>query len=285
MIFASADIRDRIAERHLRVRGCVRISTDGSLTSLEERRMIALRRHSPQDYAEFPNIDETNVGTLTVTDQACLDEVGVCLLQAKAHERFGAALLHSHFPIESDETFLEEVHTDEERITLRPARNGPSSLYATSVCFDNDPRSGRFLLVGLEFASEQALAGVPPIDDLDRDVLTSVGRILQCREKIRRFGIRLLHDPLKLNGRVLLETCDPINRVLTCRSADEDDPDFVQSTATVFRWGEARAQSEDGLVISQKCMQFCKVAQRCVRPIHGSHQQSTSHEPTGHRSV
>ena len=195
------------------------------------------------------------------------------------------ALLHSHFPIESDETFLQEVHADTERITLRPVQDAPSGLFATSVCFDDaDPRSGKFQLVGLEFASEQALAGVFPMDDLDRDVLTSVGQILHCRGKTRRFGVRLLHDPLKLNGRVLLETCDSINRVLTCRSTAEDDPGFVQSIATVFRWEEAWARREDGLVISQECMQFCKKVQACVRPIHGSHQESTSHELT-HRSV
>ena len=39
-------------------------------------------------------------------------------------------------------------------------------------------------------------------NDLDRDVLTSISRILRGCGKTRRFGIRLLHDPLKLNGRV-----------------------------------------------------------------------------------
>jgi hypothetical protein len=247
--------------------------------------MIALRHHSPQDYAQFPDIDATNVGTLTKGDRACLDELGNCLLQAKSHERFGASLLHSHFPIESDETFVEEVHADAELITLRPARDAPSSLFATSVCFDDvDSCSGEFRLVGLEFATEQALAGVFPMDDQDRVVLTSVGRILHRHGKTRRFGVRLFHDPLKLNGRVLLETCDSINRVLTCRGTAEDDPGFVQSIPTVFRWEQAWARRDDGLVISQECMQFCKMVQACnVRA--GRHDKGDSRHDTTHREV
>jgi hypothetical protein len=253
--------------------------------SLEERQMIALRRHSARDYAEFPDIDAPNVGTLGKGDQACLGEIGHCLLQANAQARFGAALLHSHFPIESGETFVEDLHADAELITLRRARDAPSGLFATSVRFDDaNPSSGEFRLVGLEFASEQVLAGVFPINDLDRDTLTSVGRILRDYGKTKRFGIRLLHDPLKLNGRVLLESCDSFNRILTCRSTAEDDPSFVQSIATVFRWEEAWAEKEDGLVVGQECMQFCKSIQRCERRASGSHRGSSSHDST-HREI
>ena len=225
--------------------------------------MIALRRHSSQDYAAFPDIDAPNIGTLTEEDRTCLDEVGDFLLQAKSHHRFGVALLHSHFPIENDETLVEEVQTEAKLITLRPASDERSGLGATSVCFDDvDTPSGECRLVGLEFASGQELAGVSPIDDQDRDVLIGIGRILHHRSKSRRFGVRLLHDPLKLNGRVLFETCDLNNRVLTCRSIADDDPKVAQSIPTVFRWQEPRARMEDRLAVDQKCI----TVSRCTRP-------------------
>src|ERR1700722_20813023 len=99
--------------------------------------MIALRRHDHKDYSELPHIDTTNVGTIDDGDGACLGEVGECLMQSKANKRFGAGLLHSHFPVESDETLVEEVRADAEVIALRPIRNAPTSLFATSGCFDD----------------------------------------------------------------------------------------------------------------------------------------------------
>jgi hypothetical protein len=248
--------------------------------------MLTMRHHNSHDYAILPNIDDTDAGTITADDQACLDEIGDCLLRAKVHSRFAVTLLHSHFPIDDDEILLEEAHSGEQMITLQPVRVRPSSVFATNVCFDDaDTRSGEPRLVGLEFASSQTLAGVAPIQEFDRDVLTSVGAIVRHRERIRRFGIRLLHDPLNLNGGVLLETCDPIHRVLTCRRDTANDLASLQSIPTVFRWEEAPARNGYGLVIGQECIQFCRAVQRCVMPVHGSHSKSSSHEPTGHRSV
>jgi hypothetical protein len=247
--------------------------------------MLTMRHHNSRDYTALPDIDETDAGTISADDQACLDEIGNCLLRAKAHLRFGATLLHSHFPVENEETLLEEVQTDAQMITLRPVRNEASGLFATNVSFDNaDARGGELRLVGLEFASREALAGVAPISDSDCNVLTHIGIILHRHVKTGRFGVRLLHDPLNLSGGVLLETCDPVHRVLTCRSAMEDDPAFVQSVATVFCWEEVQAGSEDGLVIGQECIQLCKRVQRCEKSVHGSHKESNNHESTGHRS-
>jgi hypothetical protein len=186
----------------------------------------------------------------------------------------------------SRETLLEEVWTDKSLITLRPVRAESSNLFATNVCFDDaDTCSGELRLVGLEFASDNTLAGVAPIGDSDRDVLASVDTILRRRGKTKRFGIRLLHDPLNLDDGVLFETCDPIHRVLMCRSGTQDDPALAQSIATVFRWEVVQARSTDGLVVGQGCIQFCRSVQRCVLSVHGSHEQSSTHEPTGHRSV
>jgi hypothetical protein len=242
--------------------------------------MIVIRPHNPQDYALLPNIDRTNVSTLSADDQACIHEVGTCVLQAKAHERFGVVLLHSHFPIEIDEILFEDVDTRMDLISLRPVRNPPPNLFPTSVCFDDTTSLDEEVVsvVGLEFAPREALAGVAPIDDFDCNILSNVRRILYGRGKTRRFGIRLLHDPLKLNGRVLLETCDSVSRVLTCKGRIAND--VIESVATVFRWEQVWTRREDGLAISQECMQFCKNVQECIRPIHGSHQSRNNHEST-----
>ncbi len=243
--------------------------------------MLALRHHNSRDYAMLPDIDDTDAGTLTLADQVCLDEIGHCLVRSNAHSRFGVTLLHSHFPIDDDETFVEEIQTDARLITLRPVRRSLSELFAINVRFDDAvPYKGRVQLVGLEFAPDQALAGVSPIGDFDCAVLSTIAQILERQEKRGRFGLRLLHNPLKLNDNdsILLETCNPTQRLLTCRAGAEDDPDFYRSVATVFRWDRVQANvGLGGPEASRECMQFCKYVQRCVRPIHGSHKSSKEH--------
>ncbi|SRR5579871_1957425 len=241
--------------------------------------MLAIQRHSSRDYAVLPDIDTTDLGIITADDQACLDEVGICLLAAKAHSRFGLTLLHSHFPVHDDEMLLEEVNTDERVITVRPVRVDHSSVFATNICHDDADQ-----LVGLEFASYQTLAGVAPIGDSDSNVLTGIVDILRRRAKTKRFGIRLLHDPLELDGNVLFETSDLARRILSSRS-ETDSSALLQSIPTVFRWEEVRAGSGDGLTVDQECMQYCRTVSRCVQPVRGSHDRSRSHEPTGHESV
>ncbi len=248
--------------------------------------MLTLRHHNSNDYEILPDIDDTDAGIITVGDQSCLDEIGDCLLEAKVQSRFAVTLLHSHFPIDDDETLLEEVNVNGHVMTLRPVRGRPSGVFATNICFDDAGACGKELkLVGLEFASSETLSGIIPINDSDRNVLTSVVGILRRHWKTRRFGVRLLHDPLDLKGDVLLETCDPINRVLTCRSDAVDGLTSVRSIPTVFRWEEAQVRSGNGAVTSQECIQFCRTVQRCLAPTRGSHSRSSSHEPTGHQSI
>ena len=248
--------------------------------------MLTLRRHRSHDYATLPDIDDTDAGVISLDDQVCLDEIGDYLLRAKVHSRFAVTLLHSHFPIDDDEILLEEAHDHERTITLQPVRDQPSRAFATNVCFDDGVACGEELrLIGLEFASSQTLAGVVPINDFDQDILLRVYGILLSHGKMKRFGVRLLHDPLNLGGDMLLETCDPVHRVLTCRSETVVGLVGVQSIPTVFRWEEAQVGSGDELVIGQECIQFCRTVQRCVRPAHGSHSKDSSHEPTGHRGV
>jgi hypothetical protein len=247
--------------------------------------MLTMRHHTSNDYALLPDIDDSDAGTITAADQACLDEIGNGLLRTRAHERFGVTLLHSHFPIENGETLVEEVHTDSDLLTLRPVRTNGSELVATNICFDDarsrfeDPR-----LIGLEYTCAHVLAGAVPINNSDRDTLSLVHDVLRSYGMTNRFGIRLLHDPLKLKGDILLETCDPIRRTLTCRRSREDDPALARSIPTVFTWEEISATDRDGLVIGQGCIQLCTTKHRCEVSSRGSHKHSSSHEPSGHQS-
>jgi hypothetical protein len=189
--------------------------------------MIQLRRHNSRDYVALPDIDLTSAGILAADDHSCLAEIGRCLVEEHANERFGATLLHSHFPVDDDELLVEEAHADLQLITLRP-RSGPChGLVATSVCFEG--AGDEFGLIGLEYTSADALSRVCPLGAEDRDVLTHLHEILGRNKKVGRFGVRLLHDPLGLSGRVLLETCDPDSRVLTCRTTTEDDSGFAEA--------------------------------------------------------
>lgn len=205
--------------------------------------MLALRHHDSLDYAKLPDIDATDAGIITSDDQACLDEIGSTLLRSRFHERFGTTLLHSHFPIGDHETLLEEVCLDERAITLRPVCGQPFDVFATNVCFDDAHASrGGLRLVGLEFATRQALGGAASIGSSDHDVLTSVTQILQGHGKTKRFGIRLLHDPLRLGGTALWkraipckESLDPVAKQRVRRPSDP----YLQSSAGK-RLGQAK---------------------------------------------
>ncbi len=240
--------------------------------------MLSIRSHAPEDYDSLPDIDKSDVGTLTQSDLDCLDELGDYIVEANAHNRFAATLLHSHFPISADETLVTQVDFENAAITLQPKRNAGSALAATNILFDAESAEGKDLrLVGLEFAARETLGGVQPIEDSDHDVLSGVAAILSRHSKTRRFGMRLVHDPLELDQRVLLETCDLLNRVLTCAPKDVDDVDFLDAIPTVFRWQPVAQFDANARVVSQSCVQFCKSVQGCVRLPDG-HQGSSSHE-------
>jgi hypothetical protein len=206
-----------------------------------------------------------------------LNDLGDCLVASKVHRRFGVSLLHRHFPVENGETLVEEVNLGDALLTLRPKRI--TIPYApTNMCFeDEDEPTKTIRLVGLEFASRRELCGVSPINDCDSNILANLRQILARHGKSQRFGIRLLHDPLKLNGCVLLESCDPTNRVLTCRITTTHDPDFRQSIPTTFSWKEAASRNETDLVVAMTCESSCWVATSCESDPHDGHRGKVTH--------
>jgi hypothetical protein len=225
--------------------------------------MLNIRKHRFEDYARLPNIDAAGVGDLDQSDLACLDEVGDNLVAAGRHERLGLTLLHNHFPVGDDETLVEEIDIVEKVLTLRPKRNSAQRLTATSVCFESTDNQRADQLIGLEYAEITVLSGVKPFDATDREIITQIGRIILNHGKIRRFGIRLLHDPLNVADCILLETSDVTNRILTSRPMTVDEVALRESIPTVFSWRLLGEHGEADQVITQTCMQMCKASIRC----------------------
>jgi hypothetical protein len=221
--------------------------------------MITIRSHTADDYASLPNIDDGYTGRLTGEDRACLQELGRFLVCVQANERFGVILLHNHFAFEDGEQLVQEFHFNTRHITLSPRRGLANDVVPIGVLFESaDHRDIR--LVGLEFLS--ALGDVRPISDLDEKVLASVSEILARHRKLKRFGVRLLHDPLDLKDHVLLETCDPEKRVLTCVPTSAAEMKEVNSVPTLFQWMAVRT-ADNSWSASQECPIHCVMKQAC----------------------
>lgn len=73
---------------------------------------------SPVQWAELRDIDD--VEPLNDSDAACLAEVREVLAHHGRLQRFGIALLHSHFELAPDEVLLESSDEQERTLTLRP---------------------------------------------------------------------------------------------------------------------------------------------------------------------
>jgi hypothetical protein len=241
--------------------------------------MLTIRKHTFEDYARLPNIDAAGVGDFDDNDLACLNEIGDSLVASGRHARFGLTLLHSHFYIDDDETLVEEIDAAENALTLRPKRNCESQLAATNICFESAHSPNGNRLIGLEYADRPMLNGVTPFDAADQETITQIGRIILRHGKIRRFGIRLLHDPFNLADRILVETSDVTNRILICRPMTVDQIAFRDSIPTVFSWRALGKGTEGDQVITQSCMQMCKSLRRCNIGRSG-HTRDSSHEST-----
>ncbi|MCF3947462.1 hypothetical protein [Acidiphilium iwatense] len=220
--------------------------------------MLEIRAHRTQDYAELPHIDNAGVGDFLADDQGCLDDIGCHLLSKHAHNRFGVILLHKHFTIDADEICVETANYSTRRLISRPTSDAPAGLAVTRLMFDSDgPSAVNIGGIGLEFADSGLLAGVIPIGESDTETLMGVAKILAHRNKLRRFGIHLLHNPLELRNEILVETCDPSARVLVSTPLPEDNASEAGAIVTAFRW--LGTSVKDGQVVSQACVptQYC----------------------------
>lgn len=66
--------------------------------------------------------DIGDVQPLSVSDEACIQEVRQVLAKHGALSRFGVTLLHEHFDIADDEVMMEFVDKDNRVLTTRPVK-------------------------------------------------------------------------------------------------------------------------------------------------------------------
>ena len=75
----------------------------------------------PMQWNGVPDLDD--VKPLAEDDYPCLKEVRDVLARHGKLDRFGLALIHSHFAVQPDECLVEFVDADARTLTIRPMKN------------------------------------------------------------------------------------------------------------------------------------------------------------------
>jgi hypothetical protein len=245
--------------------------------------MIDIRPHTKTDYAVLPDIDSPTMEALDDKDWACLDEIGELLIAKGANDRFGITLLHSHFPIGDNEIMVEKPNPSERTFTLRPLEGfaaGGDDHVAINLQFGGSHEDCTLPMVGLEFIRSEELAGIAPVSTSDALVLREVREVLERRNRLRRFGVGLLHDALGLKeSEILLETCDLSTRALHCVAASREDERVRVGVETTWSWLAPAKSGPMEPDATRLCRRQC--TRICLTPEGGSH-QSGGHEPSGH---
>jgi hypothetical protein len=217
--------------------------------------MLTMRDHGVEDYAALRHMDATDVGQLCDDDRACLEELGQYLVSTDAWQRFGIWLLHKHFEPEPGEVFVERTvrrpRGTETAPVMRTELEG-EGLSTTAIRFD--AVGSGVEVVGMEFAQPDDFGDTEPLTDDDDDILTGICERLQAHDKLDRFGVRLIRNPLELSEREMLhETCDSSTRTLHCSVGERDamlaDLHVIQ---TAWKW---RVGSD--AVVMQDCTAGC----------------------------
>jgi hypothetical protein len=160
-------------------------------------------------------------------------------------------------------------------ITVRPSMTVAEPHYVTNLCFSvADGERGGYDLIGLEYTFD--LGHVVPIGDHDSTVLDATFALLAHHGMLRRFGVRLICNPLQLDSDFgMLETCDSRQRLLTCNVVKNSSTEFVQSIPTFFTWRVLA----DEIGVEQGCRTVCNVATGCLFRPDGGHETHSSHDP------
>jgi len=220
--------------------------------------MLVLRDHGVADYTGLLDMDATDVGVLTEDDRACLAELGEYLASTQAWRRFAVWLLHKHFEPADGEIFVE--HATAQRgleTTLVPRSElSPQQVSASGIRFDAQDDSD-VSVIALEFAEPGDFGPTTALCAEDETVLAGIADRLRAHDKIDRFGVKLIRNPLALSGdELLLETCDSAIRTLYCdistREAIPADLDVVETT---WRWKVVQAEGRP--VVMQECAAGC----------------------------
>ena len=129
-------------------------------------------------------------------------------------------------------------------------------LSATAVRFDNSI-SDVIGVIGMEFTEPDDF-DTEPLSDDDEAILTGICERLQVHDKMQRFGVRLIRNPLGLSANELLhETCDSASRTTHCTVGDRDamltDHNTIQ---TAWKWRVVQGGSET-VVIARLHRRLC----------------------------
>ncbi len=221
--------------------------------------MLTMRDHGVEDYQTLRHMDTTDVGELSDDDRTCLEELGQYLVSTDAWQRFGIWLLHKHFEPEPGEVFVEHAMQSPRRTQTAPLMRSAfddRGLRPTAIRFDELDTDG-VGVVGMEFAEPDDFGDAEPLSDDDETILTGICERLQAYEKIERFGVRLIRNPLGLSEHELLhETCDSSTRTMHCSVGERDVMLADQKTIqTAWKWRVV----QDGAhaVVMQDCTAGC----------------------------
>jgi len=221
--------------------------------------MLTMRDHGVEDYEALRDMDATDVGELREDDRACLEELGQYLVTTDAWQRFGIWLLHKHFEPGPGEVFVERaIHVPRKTETAPVERSAfaEQGLNTTAIRFDDSVTSG-VGVVGMEFAQPDDFGDASPLSDEDVAVLAGIAERLQAHDKIQRFGVRLIRNPLGLSEQEMLhETCDSSTRTMHCTVGERDAMLADQNTIqTAWKWRVLQGATD--AIVMQDCTAGC----------------------------
>jgi hypothetical protein len=121
-------------KRQARLWACIRIRVSKGQSMSQSVILNPLQWGSLKDIDDARPIDDS--------DAACLEEVRLVLAKHGNLDRFGIALLHSHFHVAEDEMMLETTDVEHREQRVRPVKkSGPEQVglepQATIVRFDD----------------------------------------------------------------------------------------------------------------------------------------------------
>jgi hypothetical protein len=219
--------------------------------------MLSIRDHGVADYTGLLDMDATDVGVLSEDDRACLDELGEYLASTQAWQRFAVWLLHKHFEPADGEIFVERATAQRGlETTLVPRSMVSQQVSASGIRFDADVDSD-VSVIALEFAEPADFGLTPPLSAEDETVLAGIAERLRAHDKIDRFGVKLIRNPLALSeDELLLETCDSAIRTLYCDIGSRDAlPADLAVIETTWRWNVVQGEGQP--VVMQTCAAAC----------------------------
>jgi hypothetical protein len=221
--------------------------------------MLTMRDHGVEDYESLPDMDATDVGDLRDDDRACLEELGQYLVTTDAWQRFGIWLLHKHFEPAPGEVFVEHTMRAPRKTETTPIERSAfaeQGLSTTAIQFGDSVSNG-VSVIGMEFAQPDDFGDAAPLSDDDEAILAGIAERLRAHDKIQRFGVRLIRNPLGLSEHEMLhETCDSSTRTMHCAVGERDAMLADKATIqTAWRWRVVRGGTD--AVVMQDCTAGC----------------------------